>query len=90
VRVPRRGRRPARSLELMPCYRCGRVQTDPVKGASPWAVGVLEREQVLICPVCQQEDGSWADLLDRCPSCGSTRLKMMLGSRVCRACGADS
>jgi Zn finger protein HypA/HybF involved in hydrogenase expression len=74
----------------MPCYLCGRVQTDPVKGASPWAVGVREREQVLICPVCREEDPSWSEALDSCPTCGSTRLRMMLGSAVCRACGADS
>ena len=73
----------------MPCYRCGRVQTDPVKGASPWAVGVREREQILVCPDCQQEDREWAAALDRCPRCGATRLKVVMGSVVCRACGHD-
>lgn len=73
----------------MPCYRCGRVQTDPVKGASPWAVGVREREQILVCPDCQQEDLDWAAALDRCPRCGGTRLKVVMGSVVCRACGHD-
>lgn len=74
----------------MPCVRCGRVQTDPVKGASPWAVAVEKREQVLICPDCQASDPAWAASVDSCPACGSTRLKMMLGSVVCRACGAES
>ena len=74
----------------MPCYRCERVQTDPVKGASPWAIAVVKREQVLVCPVCQQEHPEWIDEVDRCPGCGSTRLKMMLGSMICRSCGADS
>ena len=71
----------------MPCYRCGRVQTDPVKGASPWAVAVKAREQVLVCPWCQEEDKTWAEALDRCPQCGTTRLKVTMGSVVCRACG---
>ncbi len=74
----------------MPCHRCGRIQSDPVKGASPWAVAVIEREQVLVCPECQRLDPHWVDALDRCGSCGSTRLRMMLGSAVCRACGAQS
>ena len=72
----------------MPCYRCGRVQTDPARGASPWAVGVLGRDQVLVCPDCQSEPG-WSDALSVCAVCGSPRLKIMLGSVVCRACGAD-
>ncbi|MGH2704038.1 MAG: hypothetical protein ACRDJ4_02775 [Actinomycetota bacterium] len=29
------------------------------------------------------------DQADRCPACGSTRLSMMLGTVVCRSCGAD-
>ena len=76
----------------MPCYRCERVQTDPdpARPAAPWAVAVVQREQVLVCPVCQQEHPDWADALDRCPHCGSTRLKMMLGSIICKSCGADS
>ncbi|HWC14275.1 MAG TPA: hypothetical protein VG929_06740 [Actinomycetota bacterium] len=73
----------------MPCYRCGRVQTDPVKGASPWAVAVRQREQVLVCPDCQQEHPSWVDELDRCPRCDSTRLRIQVGLVVCRQCGND-
>ncbi|MDP9069079.1 MAG: hypothetical protein M3N53_12145 [Actinomycetota bacterium] len=53
-------------------------------------MAVVKREQVLVCPVCQQEHPEWVDELDRCPRCGSTRLKMMLGSVVCKVCGADS
>jgi Zn finger protein HypA/HybF involved in hydrogenase expression len=71
----------------VPCYRCDRVQTDPVKGASPWAVAVKSREQVLVCPWCQDEVKGWAEELDRCPRCGTTRLKVTMGSVVCRACG---
>ena len=73
----------------MPCYRCGRVQTDPSKGASPWAVGVVAREQVLVCPQCQVDDPEWAGALERCPRCGATRLKIMVGMVVCRQCGND-
>jgi hypothetical protein len=73
----------------MPCHRCGRIQTDPVKGASPWARGVIDGEQVLVCPECQRTDPDWTDRLDRCPSCGSSRLSVVLGSIVCRACGHD-
>ncbi|HVF52778.1 MAG TPA: hypothetical protein VNC78_04135 [Actinomycetota bacterium] len=71
----------------MPCYRCGRVQTDPAKGSSPWARGVLDDEQVLICPECQSAEPAWADAFDRCPRCGGTRLSKMLGDTICRACG---
>lgn len=71
----------------MPCYRCGRVQTDPAKGASPWGRGVVEGEQVLICPVCQADDPEWQVALDRCPRCDSTRLSMVMGSPSCRSCG---
>ena len=73
----------------MPCYRCQRVQTDPAKGASPWARGVVEGEQILICPDCQALDPEWPQALDRCPQCGSTRLSVVMGSAVCRQCGAD-
>jgi predicted amidophosphoribosyltransferase len=73
----------------VPCYRCGRVQTDPVKGASPWARGVVKKEQILICPDCQQEHPQWTGELDRCPSCGGTRLSMVMGSLVCRQCGYE-
>ena len=43
--------------------------------------------QVLVCPSCQESDQEWATALDRCESCGSTRLSAMLGEVVCRACG---
>lgn len=71
----------------MPCYRCERVQTDPVKGASPWGRGVVEGEQVLICPGCQADDPNWTDALQRCPRCGGTRLSIVMGSLSCRSCG---
>lgn len=71
----------------MPCYRCGVVQTDPAKGASPWAVGVIATEQVLVCPDCQRTYPEWTQELRTCAQCGSTRLRLMLGSVVCRACG---
>lgn len=73
----------------MPCYRCRRVQTDPVKGASPWARGVIASEQILICPQCQAEDSAWSTALDRCPQCESTRLSVVMGSVVCRQCNFD-
>jgi uncharacterized protein YbaR (Trm112 family) len=75
----------------MPCHRCERVQTDPdpARPASPWAIAVIGRQQVLVCPACQQEHPDWIDELDRCPRCESTRLKMMLGSIICKSCGAD-
>jgi ribosomal protein L37E len=73
----------------MPCHRCGRVQTDPVKGASPWARGVVAGEQILLCPDCQRGDPAWRERLDRCAACGSSRLSVVLGSTVCRECGHD-
>jgi Zn finger protein HypA/HybF involved in hydrogenase expression len=73
----------------MPCYRCARVQTDPVKGTSPWARGVVKGEQILVCPICQQEHSEWASELDRCPRCQSSRLSVVMGSVVCRACDFD-
>jgi predicted amidophosphoribosyltransferase len=73
----------------MPCHRCGRIQTDPVKGASPWGRGVLRGEQVLVCPACQAEDSAWMEELDRCPRCGGTRLSVVMGSVVCRSCSFD-
>ena len=78
-----------RDTHVMPCYRCGRVQTDPVRGASPWARGVVGDEQVLICPECQQTHPAWTTELRRCPSCGGSRLSVMLGDVVCRECGYD-
>lgn len=71
----------------MPCYRCSRIQTDPVKGASPWARGVVQKEQILICPECQKQHPTWPEELDRCPRCDSTRLSMVMGSISCRGCG---
>jgi hypothetical protein len=73
----------------VPCYRCGRIQTDPVKGASPWARGVIKSEQILMCPPCQSENPEWSQELDRCEKCGGTRLSVVMGSIVCRACGHD-
>lgn len=73
----------------MPCYRCHRVQTDPAKGASPWARGVIGSEQVLVCPQCQIDDPTWHQALETCPRCGSTRLSVVMGSVVCRGCGFD-
>ena len=74
----------------MPCHLCQRVQTDPVRGASPWARGVSGGEQILVCPECQARDASWTELLQRCPRCSGTRLSIVLGSVVCRECGAES
>lgn len=71
----------------MPCYRCSRIQTDPVKGASPWARGVIKKEQILVCPECQQEHPAWVEELETCPRCGGTRLSMVMGSLSCRGCG---
>lgn len=70
----------------MPCYRCGRVQTDPAKGGSPWARGVVLGRQVLICPGCQETVPEWQAALEKCPRCQSTRLSIVLGSAVCRGC----
>ncbi|MBA2365600.1 MAG: hypothetical protein H0V77_04000 [Actinobacteria bacterium] len=73
----------------MPCATCGRPQTDPVKGSSPWARGVVGGRQILLCAQCQESDPDWVGRLDRCPQCGSTRLSVVMGSAVCRACGFD-
>jgi hypothetical protein len=73
----------------MPCARCGRIQSDPRKGAAPWARGVEKGLQVLICPSCQEREPDWIESLDRCRFCGSTRLSVVLGSVVCRACDRD-
>jgi hypothetical protein len=70
----------------VPCYRCGKVQSDPVKGASPWGVGVVSGEQILICPECQERDPVWKEALDRCPRCGGTRLSVKMGSLYCKEC----
>ncbi len=74
----------------MPCHFCQKLQSDPVKGSAPWARGVIEREQVLICPDCQSRDRAWAGRMDRCQECSGTRLSIVLGSIVCRQCGAQS
>lgn len=76
-------------IAAVPCYRCGRVQTDPAKGASPWAVGVHEGDQVLVCPDCQAGDPAWTGALERCPRCNGTRLKIVMGTVVCRQCSFD-
>jgi hypothetical protein len=34
--------------------RCGRIQSDPRKGAAPWARGVARGHQVLVCPPPQR------------------------------------
>jgi len=69
----------------MPCYRCGARQTDPGKGPSPWKRGVIDDEQVLVCPDCQTAH-DWTADLDKCQSCGSTMLVRALGETRCRAC----
>ncbi len=71
----------------MPCYRCQRRQTDPGRGASPWKRGVAKGEQVLVCPECQRVH-DWVADLDRCATCGSTRLSRSLGLTRCAECGA--
>jgi hypothetical protein len=69
------------------CLFCGRSTYDPDKRERPWARAVREGRQVLVCPACQTERQGWKELLDRCPSCGETRLGVMLGDVVCRGCG---
>jgi rubredoxin len=69
------------------CVLCGRPTYDPDKREQPWVRAVSGGRQVLICPVCQAERPDWATNLDRCGSCGGTRLSAMLGEVVCRACG---
>ena len=73
----------------MPCYRCERVQTDPVKGPSDWKRGVVRGEQILVCPVCQEEDPAWQSAFDTCPQCGSSRLSIVMGSVLCKECEYD-
>ena len=69
------------------CVFCARPTFDPQKKGTPWARAVVDGRQVLICPSCQNDRPGWADGLDRCGSCGETRLSVMLGEVVCRACG---
>jgi hypothetical protein len=69
------------------CFLCGRATYDPDKRGVPWARGVANGRQALICPECQRDRPDWAAALDRCRVCGGTRLSAMLGEIVCRACG---
>jgi hypothetical protein len=69
------------------CYLCGRPTYDPDKRERPWVRATSGGRQVLVCPSCQEERPDWAVQLDRCESCGATRLTAMLGQVVCRACG---
>ena len=69
------------------CRLCGRPTFDPDKRERPWARGAEGGRQVLVCPRCQEERPDWASILDRCRACGATRLSVMLGETVCRACG---
>ncbi len=71
----------------MPCYRCGVLQTDPVRGRSSWKRGVRGGVQVLVCQDCQRTH-DWTGAFDRCAACGSTLLVRMLGDTHCRGCGA--
>jgi len=74
----------------MPCYRCERMQTDPGPASGgPWARGVVNGEQILMCPDCQEKDPNWASELEKCPRCSSTRVSIVMGSRVCRQCNHD-
>jgi hypothetical protein len=50
---------------------------------------VASGSQVLICPECQRDRPDWAEGLDRCASCGGTRLTAMLGKVICRTCGRE-
>lgn len=72
------------------CFLCGRATYDPAKRERPWSRGVAEGRQILVCPPCQIERPEWAEGLDRCAGCDSTRLSIMLGEVVCRQCGAIS
>lgn len=82
-------RKSALGWVVVGCFRCNRVQTDPVKGKSPWARVVIGGEQYLICPECQKSDPGWQSAADRCPFCHSTRLVAVMGSIVCKQCGRD-
>jgi hypothetical protein len=73
-------------IGVVGCVLCGRRQVDPDSGPSLWRRGVRHGEQVLVCPQCQNDDGT--DLLDRCASCGSSALAKRLGVVTCRECGA--
>ena len=71
------------------CHLCGRPTYDPEKRERPWARGVSRGRQILVCPVCQRDRPAWAEVLDHCEACGGTRLSVMLGRVVCRACGNE-
>jgi hypothetical protein len=74
-------------IEPARCALCGRPTYDPDKKERPWVRAASRGVQVLICPRCQAERADWSAGLDRCQSCGATRLSAMLGEIVCRACG---
>jgi hypothetical protein len=69
------------------CFLCGRATFDPAKRERPWVRATVSGHQALVCPTCQEERPDWAVQLDRCEVCGGTRLSVMLGEVVCRACG---
>jgi hypothetical protein len=69
------------------CLLCGRPTFDPDKRERQWVRAAMGGGQVLVCPRCQEERADWAVQLDRCDACGATRLSVMLGQVVCRACG---
>ncbi len=69
------------------CWLCGRATYDPGRKERQWVRAVAGGRQVLVCPACQAERPDWSDRLDRCRRCGATRLSVMLGEVVCRACG---
>jgi hypothetical protein len=73
--------------EAPTCLFCGRPTYDPDKSERPWARAVQQGRQVLVCPRCQADRDDWQKSLDRCSVCGGTRLGVMLGQVVCRACG---
>lgn len=50
---------------------------------------MVKAEQILVCPLCQEEHPSWLEELRACERCGSTRLSVIMGSIVCRGCGHD-
>jgi len=69
------------------CRLCGRATYDPGKRERPWSRGAAGGRLVLTCPLCQASRPDWEDGLDRCRSCGSTRLSVTLGEVTCRRCG---
>ena len=50
---------------------------------------MVGEEQILVCPVCQQEHPDWQREARACRRCGSTRLQIQLGMIVCRSCGEN-